>query len=228
MPAPVPGQLRRQVLPVFLALPQQLPRAAWAQTARCRLAPGQGRAGPVHHRDGQVSSGPGSVLSLSRDAVRLQLRSGAGQLGKASAGPDSVCSCLSAWPLAPGAVQVASVQEQPLLKQNNLQKYRYSLCPRPDLAKEEQGSCPGQGLAQPHRAFEGPRAPSSSGQACSKPPGSLSSSSERAFLPWAEVPYQRSAQLPQSHPGPGHVVEWRLSPAEGLQRQCCSLQSCLR
>ncbi|XP_009326549.1 PREDICTED: pleckstrin homology domain-containing family H member 3 [Pygoscelis adeliae] len=50
--------------------------------------------------------------------------------------------------------------------------------------------------------------------------GSLSSSSERAFLPWAEVPYQRRAQLPQSHPGPGHVVEWRLSPPKGLQRQC--------
>lgn len=51
-----------------------------------------------------------------------------------------------------------SVQEQPLLKQNNLQKYRYSLRPRPDLAKEEQGPCPGQGLAQPHGAL-GPQDP---------------------------------------------------------------------
>lgn len=69
--------------------------------------------------------------------------------------------------------QAASVQEQPLLKQNNLQKYRYSPCPRPDLAKEEQGSCPGQGLAQPHGAFGhgGCVHPNSGGQACSQPQG---------------------------------------------------------
>lgn len=153
VPAPVPGQLRQQVLPEFLALLQQSPSTTRPQTACCWLAPGQGRAGPAHHWDVQVSSGPGSALLPSWDTVRLQLHSRAGQLGKASGGPSSVCSCFPAHLLAPGALRAASVQEQPLLKQNNLQKYRYSLCPRPDLAKEEQGSCPGQGLAQPHRAF---------------------------------------------------------------------------
>lgn len=71
---------------------------------------------------------------------------------KASTSP-SLCSWLPSLAVPSGVMQAASVQEQPLLKQNNLQKYRYSPCPRPDLAKEEQGSCPGQGLAQPHGAF---------------------------------------------------------------------------
>ncbi|XP_009460247.1 PREDICTED: pleckstrin homology domain-containing family H member 3 [Nipponia nippon] len=90
-----------QLLNTYLA--SQSPGAAWAQTACCRLAPGQGRAGPAHHRD-----------------------------------------------------------------------------------------------------------------------------MPQALLPRAEVPYQHSAQLPQSCPGPGHVVEWRLSPAKGLQGQRCSLQSRFR
>lgn len=64
-----------------------------------------------------------------------------------------LCIWLPCLAVQSGVMQAASVQEQPLLKQNNLQKYRYSPCPRPDLAKEEQGSCPGQGLAQPHGAF---------------------------------------------------------------------------
>lgn len=142
----------------------------------------------------------------------------AGQLGKASTGPGSICRCFPPQLLTPRAVQAVSVQEQPLLKQNNLQKYRYSLCPRPDLAKEEQGSCPGQGLAQPHRAFghRGCLHPTLWARPVPSPLGSLSSSSsERALLSRAEVPYQHSAQLPQSRPGPGQVVEQRLSPRQG-------------
>jgi len=72
-------------------------------------------------------------------------------------------------PLAPGAVQAASVQEQPLLKQNNLQKYRYSLCPRPG-----HGSCPRRGLSPPQsRSPPGPRAPGRSRPlaACAAPAG---------------------------------------------------------
>lgn len=96
----------------------------------------------------------------------------AGRPDKASTNP-SLCICLPCLAVQSGAMQAASVQEQPLLKQNNLQKYRYSPCPRPDLAKEEQGSRPGQGLAQPHGAFGhgGCVHPNSGSQACSQPQG---------------------------------------------------------
>lgn len=87
VPAPVPGQPRRQVLPVFLALPQRSPSAARAQTACCRLAPGWGRASPAHHYDVQVSSDAGSAFPPSQDTGGLWLCSGAGQLAKASTGP---------------------------------------------------------------------------------------------------------------------------------------------
>lgn len=106
-----------------------------------------------------------------------------------------------------------SVQEQPLLKQNNLQKYRYSLCPRPDVAKEEQGSCPGQGLARPRGAL-GPRTWLFGPGLLQAPSFALALLRASACSQGKRFPYR---QLPQSRPGPGHAVERRLSPAKGLR-----------
>lgn len=147
---PSPGQPCRQVLPVFLALLQQLPSAAWA---------------PWHCQ-------PEQSWSCMPQDMPVSSSRGAPVPDKASTSP-SLCIWLPCLAVQSGVMQAASVQEQPLLKQNNLQKYRYSLCPRPDLAKEEQGSCPGQGLAQPHGAFghRGFVHPTQGSQACSQPQG---------------------------------------------------------
>lgn len=187
-----------QVLPVFLALLQQQPRQQ-------QLPAPPGRAGEQRPRFKYTGTLRSCGCAVGLDTERW---------------PRQHLQLLLAQLLAQGDAEAASVQEQPLLKQNNLQKYRYSLCPRPDLAKEEQGSCPGQGLAQPHRAFghRGSVHPTHRARPVPSPSGSLSSpSSERALLAWAEVPSQHSAQLPQSCPGPGHGGEQGLSPAKGLQ-----------
>jgi len=101
-------------------------------------------------------------------------------------------------PLAPGAVQAASVQEQPLLKQNNLQKYRYSLCPTPG-----HGSCPGRGLSPPQSCSPpGPRAPGRWARAVPTPGRSR--------------PLAAGAGSPQPRPGPGPWGSRGRPPAPGL------------
>lgn len=214
VPAAAPGQPRRQVLPVFLALPQRL--LLWLPAG----------AGLAPHTPRTCRGAVAPVLRAHRAGTWLDCGCAVGPASCVSAGPGGRCSCVTAQLLAPGAVEAASVQEQPLLKQNNLQKYRYSLCPRPDLAKEERGSCPGQGLAQPHRAFgrRGRIHPT----LWAKP---LPSPRVRSHSPLSERCSHRwiyPSQLPQSCPGPGHAVERSLSPNKGLWGQRCSPQSCRR
>lgn len=149
----------------------------------------------------------------------------AGQPDKASTSP-SLCIWLPCLAVQSGVMQAASVQEQPLLKQNNLQKYRYSPCPRPDLAKEEQGSRPGQGLAQPHGAFghRGCVHPTEGARPIPSPRVTLLLLLTATVAPTGRgsLPAQRAAapvlSWARAHGGMG------LSPTEELQAQCCSLQ----
>ena len=98
------------------------------------------------------------------------------------------------------SLQAESVQEQPLLKQNNLQKYRCCLWPRPDLAKEKR-LCPGQGLAQPHTAPSHRAQPS--GQAYSRPPVLPSPSSKRTHAPRARGSLRVASSCPSPTLGQG-------------------------
>lgn len=151
------GRCRSQPWSVVPAGPASISGSA-AAVAQCCLGP--------------VALPAGAELALHTPHMPVSSSCGAPVPDKASTSP-SLCIWLPCLAVQSGVMQAASVQEQPLLKQNNLQKYRYSPCPRPDLAKEEQGSCPGQGLAQPHGTFGhgGCVHPNQGGQACSQPQG---------------------------------------------------------